>query len=181
MAGVPIMVRPLLYNKEKLRGAASEGIPPTLAVFDALEPIFTIRMDRKEKRMETYYELYKLICGASEKLQAQLGKIAIDQGDKKPPERLERIAEKYISLSERAAQEIAAFVPEQLPAEELPITEELCEEAFRAGIAAKDFSVVFLQKQFRLKYIDACNLQDKLRQSGKITPVFLAGDVVCKA
>ena len=91
-----------------------------------------------------------------------------------------RVAGTNISLSDRAAQEIAAFVPEQLPAEELPITEELCEEAFRAGIAAKDFSVVFLQKQFRLKYIDACNLQDKLRQSGKITPVFLAGDVVCK-
>ena len=78
------------------------------------------------------------------------------------------------------AQEIAAFVPEQLPAEELPITEELCEEAFRAGIAAKDFSVVFLQKQFRLKYIDACNLQDALRQSGKIKRAFLVGDAVCK-
>ena len=130
--------------------------------------------------MDKYYELYKFLWGASEKLRTQLGKIAIDKGDEKLPKRLKHIAEKLIHLSDHVAHEIEGLKPAQPQAEEFQITDELCEEAFREGLEAKDFSVAFLQRQFRLKYIDASNLQDKLRQSGKIKRAFLVGDTVCK-
>ena len=84
-------------------------------------------------------------------------------------------------LADHATHEIQDLKPiQEETEEEFQITDELCDEAFRAGLAAKDFSIVFLQRQFRLKYIDACNLQDKLRQSGKIKRAFLVGDEVCK-
>ena len=130
--------------------------------------------------MDKYYELYKFIWSASEKLRAQLEKIAIDKGDEKLPKRLKHIAGKLIHLSDHVAHEIEALKPAQPQAEEFQITDELCEDAFREGLAAKDFSVAFLQRKFQIKYIDACNLQDKLRQSVKIKRAFLVGDTVCK-
>ena len=83
-------------------------------------------------------------------------------------------------LAERGITRLQDLTPVQEEAEEFQITDELCEEAFREGLAVKDFSVAFLQRRFRLKYIDACNLQDKLRQDGKIKRAFLVGDTVCK-
>ena len=130
--------------------------------------------------MDKYYELYEFLWAASEKLRAELGQIAIDQADKKIPGRLERIAEKLSRLTNHVGHEIENLKSPQQPAEEFQITDELCDKAFQEGLAAKDFSVAFLQRQFRLKYIDACNLQDKLRQSGKIKRAFLVGDAVCK-
>ena len=96
------------------------------------------------------------------------------------PAELGEFVGKLQRLADHAAHEIQDLTPVQEETEEFQITDELCEEAFRDGVAAKDFSVAFLQRQFWLKYIDACNLQDKLRQSGKIKRAFLVGETVCK-
>ena len=127
-----------------------------------------------------YCELYEFLSSVSEKLRARSGGISLDKGDEKLPEKFERIAKKLSRLSDRILREIEDLTPAQPQAEESPITDELCEEAFREGLAANDFSVAFLQRQFRLKYTDACELQDALRRRGKIKRVFLAGGAVCK-
>ena len=100
--------------------------------------------------------------------------------DEKFPAEMEEFVEKLQRLADHATHEIQDLTPIQEETEEFQITDELCEEAFREGLVEKDFSVGFLQRQFRLKYIDACNLQDVLRQSGKIKRAFLVGDTVCK-
>lgn len=100
--------------------------------------------------------------------------------DEKFPAELGEFVEKLQRLADHATHEIEDLTRVQEEAEEFQITDELCDEAFREGLVAKDFSVAFLQRQFRLKYIDACNLQDVLRQSGKIKRAFLVGDAVCK-
>mgnify|MGYP007124957512 CR=1 FL=1 len=96
------------------------------------------------------------------------------------PAELGEFVGKLQHLVDHAAHEIQDLTPIQEETEEFQITDELREEAFRDGVAAQDFSVAFLQRRFRLKYIDACNLQDKLRQSRKIKRAFLVGDAVCK-
>ena len=100
--------------------------------------------------------------------------------DEKFPVELEEFVGKLQRLADHATHEIEDLKPIQEETEAFQITDELCEEAFRAGLEAKDFSVAFLQRQFRLKYIDACNLQDALRQDGKIKRAFLVGDTICK-
>ena len=127
-----------------------------------------------------YCELYEFLSSVSEKLRARSGRISIDKGDEKLPGKFERIAKKLSRLSDRILREIEDLTPAQPQAEESPITDELCEEAFREGLAANDFSVAFLQRRFRLKYPDACELQDALRRRGKIKRAFLAGGAVCK-
>lgn len=101
--------------------------------------------------------------------------------DEKFPAEMEEFVGKLQRLADHATHEIEDLTPVQEETEEeFQITNELCEEAFREGFAVKDFSVGFLQRRFRLKYTDACNLQDALRQSGKIKRAFLVGDAVCK-
>lgn len=135
---------------------------------------------KKENRMDKYYELYEFLWDASEKLRTQLGKIAIDQAVEEIPDRLERLAGELSRMTDHVVHEIEDLKPTQPSAEEFRITDELCEEAFREGLAAKNFSVGFLQRRFRLKYTDACKLQDELRGKGKIKRVFLVDDIVCK-
>lgn len=131
--------------------------------------------------MDKYSELYVFLYRSAKKLISEFENLLLIVKSEKFPGELEQFVGKLQRLADHATHEIEDLTPVQEETEEeFQITNELCEEAFREGFAVKDFSVGFLQRRFRLKYIDACNLQDKLRQSGKITPVFLAGDVVCK-
>ena len=130
--------------------------------------------------MDKYLELYAFLYRSAKELISEFENMLLIVRDEKFPVELEEFVGKLQRLADHATHEIEDLKPIQEETEAFQITDELCEEAFRAGLAAKDFSVVFLQKQFRLKYIDACNLQDKLRQSGKIKRAFLVGDEVCK-
>ena len=139
--------------------------------------------------MDKYSELYAFLYRSAKKLISDFENMLLIVRDEKFPAEMEEFVGKLQRLADHATHEIEDLTPVQEETEETPvqeeteefqITNELCEEAFRAGFAAKDFSVAFLQRQFRLKYIDACNLQDALRQDGKIKRAFLVGDEVCK-
>ena len=130
--------------------------------------------------MDKYLELYAFLYRSAKKLISEFENLFLIVKSEKFPGELGEFVGKLQRLADHASHEIEDLAPVQEETEEFQITDELCEEAFRAGLAAKDFSIVFLQRQFRLKYIDACNLQDKLWQSGKIKRTFLVGDTVCK-
>ena len=130
--------------------------------------------------MDKYSELYAFLYRSAKKLISDFENMLLIVRDEKFPAELGEFVEKLQRLADHATHEMQDLTPVQEEAEEFQITDELCEEAFREGLAVKDFSVAFLQRRFRLKYIDACNLQDKLRQDGKIKRAFLVGDTVCK-
>ena len=130
--------------------------------------------------MDKYSELYAFLYRSAKKLISAFEKLLLIVRDEKFPAELGEFVGKLQRLADYATHEMQDLTPVQEEAEEFQITDELCEEAFREGLAVKDFSVAFLQRRFRLKYIDACNLQDKLRQDGKIKRAFLVGDTVCK-
>ena len=130
--------------------------------------------------MDKYSELYAFLYRSAKKLISEFENMLLIVRDEKFPAELEEFVGKLQRLADHATHEIQDLMPIQEETEEFQITDELREEAFRDGVAAKDFSVAFLQRQFRLKYIEACNLQDVLRQSGKIKRAFLVGDAVCK-
>ena len=130
--------------------------------------------------MDKYLELYAFLYRSAKKLISEFENLLLLVKSEKFPGELGEFVGKLQRLADHATHEIEDLTRVQEEAEEFQITDELCEEAFREGLVAKDFSVAFLQRQFRLKYIDACNLQDALRQSGKIKRAFLVGDTVCK-
>ena len=130
--------------------------------------------------MDKYSELYAFLYRSAKKLISDFENMLLIVRDEKFPAEMEEFVGKLQRLADYATHEMQDLTPIKEETEEFQITNELCEEAFRAGLAAKDFSVAFLQRQFRLKYIDACNLQDALRQDGKIKRAFLVGDEVCK-
>lgn len=131
--------------------------------------------------MDKYLELYAFLYRSAKKLISEFENLLLIVKSEKFPGELGEFVGKLQRLADHATHEIEDLTPVQEETEEeFQITNELCEEAFREGFAVKDFSVAFLQRQFRLKYIDACNLQDALRQSGKIKRAFLVGDAVCK-
>ena len=131
--------------------------------------------------MDKYLELYAFLYRSAKKLISEFENMMLIVRDEKFPSEMEEFVGKLQRLADHASHEIEDLTPiQEETEEEFQITDELCEEAFRDGVAAKDFSVGFLQRRFRLKYIDACNLQDRLRQSGKIKRTFLVGDTVCR-
>lgn len=130
--------------------------------------------------MDKYSELYAFLYRSAKKLISEFENLLLIVKSEKFPGELGEFVGKLQRLADHATHEIEDLTRVQEEAEEFQITDELCEEAFREGLVEKDFSVAFLQRQFRLKYIDACNLQDVLRQSGKIKRAFLVGDTVCK-
>ena len=131
--------------------------------------------------MDKYLELYAFLYRSAKKLISEFENMLLIVRDEKFPAEMEEFVGKLQRLADHATHEIEDLTPAQEETEEeFQITNELCEEAFREGFAVKDFSVGFLQRRFRLKYTDACNLQDALRQSGKIKRAFLVGDTVCR-
>ena len=83
-------------------------------------------------------------------------------------------------LADHAVHETEDMKPASPQTEKFQVTDEICEEAFRAGLAAKDFSIGFLQRRFLIGFGTAVKLRDKLLFDKKITRAFLAGDVLCK-
>ena len=131
--------------------------------------------------MDKYSELYAFLYRSAKQLISEFENLLLIVKCEKFPGELGEFVGKLQRLADHATHEIEDLTPVQEETEEeFQITNELCEEAFREGFAVKDFSVGFLQRRFRLKYTDACNLQDALRQSGKIKRAFLVGDAVCK-
>ena len=131
--------------------------------------------------MDKYSELYAFLYRSAKELISEFENMLLIVRDEKFPAEMEEFVGKLQRLADHATHAIQDLTPVQEETEEeFQITNELCEEAFREGFAVKDFSVGFLQRRFRLKYTDACNLQDALRQSGKIKRAFLVGDTVCK-
>ena len=131
--------------------------------------------------MDKYSELYAFLYRSAKELISEFENMLLIVRDEKFPAEMEEFVGKLQRLADHATHEIEDLTPVQEETEEeFQITNELCEEAFQEGLTAKNFSVAFLQRQFRLKYIDACNLQDTLRRSGKIKRAFLVGDAVCK-
>ena len=131
--------------------------------------------------MDKYSELYAFLYRSAKELISEFENMLLIVRDEKFPAEMEEFVGKLQRLADHATHEIEDLTPVQEETEEeFQITNELCEEAFREGFAVKDFSVGFLQRRFRVKYTDACNLQDALRQSGKIKRAFLVGDTVCK-
>lgn len=130
--------------------------------------------------MDKYSELYAFLYRSVKKLVSEFENVLLLVRDEKFPDELGEFVEKLRRLADHATHEIEDLKPIQEETEAFQITDELCEEAFREGLTAKDFSVAFLQRQFRLMYIDACNLQDTLRRSGKIKRAVLVGGTVCK-
>lgn len=131
--------------------------------------------------MDKYLELYAFLYRSAKKLISEFENLLLIVKSEKFPAEMEEFVGKLQRLADHATHEIEDLTPVQEETEEeFQITNELCEEAFREGFAVKDFSVAFLQRRFRLKYTDACNLQDALRQGGKIKRAFLVGDAVCK-
>lgn len=131
--------------------------------------------------MDKYLELYAFLYRSAKELISEFEDLLLIVKSEKFSGELGEFVGKLQRLADHATHEIQDLKPiQEETEEEFQITDELCDEAFREGLVAKDFSVAFLQRQFKLKYIDACNLQDKLRQRGNIKRTFLVGDTVCK-
>lgn len=130
--------------------------------------------------MDKYRELYTFLRHKIKKSRKKLKKLAAIRDKKTFPVALENIEEELRHLADHATHEIQDLKPVQEKTEEFQITDELCEEAFRAGLAAKDFSIGFLQRRFLIGFGTAVKLRDKLLSDKKIMRAFLAGDVLCK-
>ena len=130
--------------------------------------------------MDKYLELYKFLRYKAEELVQEFEDLLPIVKKEEFPAKLESFVEKLQHLADHATHEIQDLKPVQEKTEEFQITDELCEEAFRAGLAAKDFSIGFLQRRFLIGFGTAVKLRDKLLFDKKITRAFLAGEVLCK-
>lgn len=130
--------------------------------------------------MDKYLELYIFLYHKAEKLVQEFEDMLPNLKEEEFPAKLESFVEKLQRLADHATHEIQDLKPVQEKTEEFQITDELCEEAFRAGLAAKDFSIGFLRRRFLIGFGTAVRLRDKLLSDKKITRAFLAGDVLCE-
>ena len=130
--------------------------------------------------MDKYLELYVFLYHSAKKLISEFENLLLIVKSEKFPGELGEFVRKLRHLADHATHEIQDLKPVQEKTEEFQITDELCEEAFRAGLAAKDFSIGFLQRHFLIGFGTAVKLRDKLLFDKKITRAFLAGDVLCK-
>lgn len=131
--------------------------------------------------MDKYLELYAFLYRSAKKLISEFENLLLIVKSEKFPGELGEFVGKLQRLADHATHEIEDLTPVQEETEEeFQITNELCEEAFRAGLAAKDFSIGFLQRHFLIGFGTAVRLRDKLLSDKKITRAFLAGDVLCE-
>lgn len=130
--------------------------------------------------MDKYRELYTFLRHKIKKLRKKLKKMSAVRDKKTFPAALESIAEELRHLADHAVHEIEDLKPASPQAKGFQVTDEMCEEAFRAGLAAKDFSIGFLQRRFQIGYAEADELQRALICNKKIARAFLAGDALCK-
>ena len=88
--------------------------------------------------MDKYQELHAFLLHKTKKLRKKLKRMSAIRDKKTFPVALESIAEELRHLADHATHEIQDLKPVQEKTEEFQITDEMCEEAFRAGLAARD-------------------------------------------
>lgn len=130
--------------------------------------------------MEKYLELYAFLYRSAKELISEFEDLLLIVKSEKFSGELGEFVGKLQRLADHATHEIQDLKPIQEETEEFQIADELCDEAFRAGLAAKDFSIGFLQRRFLIGFGTAVRLRDKLLSDKKITRAFLAGDVLCE-
>ena len=98
--------------------------------------------------MDKYSELYAFLYRSAKKLISEFENMLLIVRDEKFPAEMEEFVGKLQRLADHATHEIQDLTPIKEETEEFQITDELCEEAFRTGLAAKDFSVAFCKDCF---------------------------------
>lgn len=94
--------------------------------------------------------------------------------------RVKTVAAKLKELSDHCEHHIEDMEPVEEEDEEPPVTEEFVGMAYEKCLAARDFSVAFLQRTFSLKYFSAVRLFEELKGRYHLKRMYLAGDVLCK-
>ena len=94
--------------------------------------------------------------------------------------RVKAVAAKLKELSDHCEHHIEDMEPVEEEDEEPPVTEELVGLAYEKCLAARDFSVAFLQRTFSLGYFSAVRLFEELKERYHLKRMYLVGDVLCK-
>ena len=94
--------------------------------------------------------------------------------------RVKTVAVKLKELSDHCEHHIEDMEPVEEEDEEPPIAEELIGKAYEKCLAARDFSVAFLQRTFSLGYFSAGRLLEELKGRYHLKRMYLVGDVLCK-
>ena len=94
--------------------------------------------------------------------------------------RVKAVAAKLKDLSDHCEHHIEDMEPAEEEDEEPSITEELIGKAYEKCLAARDFSVAFLQRTFSLGYFSAGRLFEELKERYHLKRMYLVGDVLCK-
>ncbi len=94
--------------------------------------------------------------------------------------RVKAVAAKLKTLSDHCEHHIEDMEPAEEKEEEPPVTEELIGKAYEKCLAARDFSIAFLQRTFSLGYFSAGRLLEELKARYHLKRMYLAGDVLCK-
>ena len=94
--------------------------------------------------------------------------------------RVKAVAAKLKTLSDHCEHHIEDMEPAEEEDEEPPIAEELIGKAYEKCLAARDFSVAFLQRAFSLGYFSAGRLFEELKERYHLKRMYLVGDVLCK-
>ncbi len=94
--------------------------------------------------------------------------------------RVKAVAAKLKELSDHCEHHIEDMEPAEEEDEEPPVTEELIGKAYEKCLAARDFSVAFLQRTFSLGYFSAGRLFEELKERYHLKRMYLVGDVLCK-
>ena len=94
--------------------------------------------------------------------------------------RVKAVAAKLKELSDHCEHHIEDMEPVEEEDEEPPIAEELIGKAYEKCLAARDFSVAFLQRTFSLGYFSAGRLFEELKERYHLKRMYFVGDVLCK-
>ena len=131
---------------------------------------------RMENERQKYIELYLFLWNEVEKLIHEFEDLRFLKYDAFFPA-FGTFVEKLRGLADHCAHVVGALQQGQEP---FQITDELCGEADAKGLAARDFSIGFLQRTFCLGFHAADELREALCSRGKLRMAYLAGDVLCK-
>lgn len=97
-----------------------------------------------------------------------------------PEGRVKAVAAKLKELSDHCEHHIEDMEPVEEEDEEPPVTDELIGKAYEKCLAARDFSIAFLQRTFSLGYFSAGRLFEELKGRYHLKRMYLVGDVLCK-
>ena len=117
-------------------------------------------MDEDNEYM-AYLKLYKFLFCRMIELKSDVLNIVAGCGNDEFPVRLESFVQKLCRVADHASHEIEDLKPAP-PVEEFTVTEEMMDEALRAGAEEHDFSIGFLQRHFCIGFSKACKLQEAL-------------------